>query len=226
MKPKVLIIDYGRGNLFSICRALAHVGAQAVVSSDPAEVRKADRIVLPGVGAFGDGMDGLRARGLIEPIKEIAASGRPLLGICLGMQLLLSESSEFGTHEGLGIIPGKVIRFSEQEKGSRIKVPHVGWSPLLSPKGGGSWDGTLLRGQTPGGFFYFVHSYYAAPADPEHCLAETPMGKTEFCSVVAAHGNIVGCQFHPEKSGEGGLALIKNWIAARPIMPPAPTEAR
>ncbi len=208
MSRPVVVVDYGRGNLFSISRALAHLGADARVTSDPAEIAKADRLILPGVGAFGDGMENLRSRGLVEPLKAYAATGRPLLGICLGMQLLMDESSEFGVHAGLGLVPGKVRRFPDSPE--RLwRVPHVGWSAL--EKGGADWSGTSLSGVPGGERMYFVHSYFVETAKPEHRLAVTPYAGLEFCSVLRA-GAIEGCQFHPEKSGESGLCLLKTWL--------------
>lgn len=191
---RVVIVDYGRGNLFSLSRALEHLGATPVVTSDPAVVASAERLILPGVGAFGDGMDNLRARGLVEPVKAYAKTGRPLLGICLGMQLLLEESDEFGRHEGLGLVPGKVTRFSDSPE-RRWKVPHVGWSK------------TTLGADR----MYFVHSYHCVPAKAEHRLAETEYAGIKFCSALKA-GPVTGYQFHPEKSGEGGLCLLKEWL--------------
>jgi glutamine amidotransferase len=203
----VTVVDYGRGNLFSLARALEHLGAEAAVTSDPAAVAKAERLILPGVGAFGDGMENLRARGLVEPLKAYAKSGRPLLGICLGMQLLLDESEEFGANAGLGIVPGKVTRFKDSPERA-WKVPHVGWS-RVSPAS--PWKGSALGATPDGERMYFVHSYHAVPAKAEHRLAETPYAGTSFCSALKA-GPVQGYQFHPEKSGESGLCLLKEWL--------------
>ena len=205
----VTIVDYGRGNLFSLARALEHLGASAAVTSDPAAIASAERLILPGVGAFGDGMDNLRSRGLIEPLKEYAALGRPLLGICLGMQLLLEESDEFGTHAGLGIVPGTVTRFADSPERS-WKVPHVGWS-RISPAAPSGWDSSALAALPDGERMYFVHSYFAVPAKAEHRLAMTPYAGIDFCSALKA-GTVQGVQFHPEKSGERGLCLLKEWL--------------
>lgn len=207
MKP-VVVVDYGRGNLFSISRALAHLGAEAKVTSDPAAIAAAERLILPGVGAFGDGMENLRARGLVAPLKTYASSGHPLLGICLGMQLLMDGSDEFGENEGLGLVPGRVRRFPDSPERA-WKVPHVGWSALNSS--GAAWDGTMLAGLPEGERMYFVHSYFVETAKPEHRLAVTPYAGAEFCSVLRA-GPVEGCQFHPEKSGERGLCLLKTWL--------------
>lgn len=208
MRRSVAVVDYGRGNLFSISRALAHLGAEARVTSDPAELAAADRLILPGVGAFGDGMENLRERGLVEPLKAYAATGRPLLGICLGMQLLMDESEEFGRHEGLGLVPGRVRRFPDSPE-RRWRVPHVGWSALET--GGAAWRGSSLEGLKAGERMYFVHSYFVETAKPEHRLAVTPYAGLEFCSVLRA-GSVEGCQFHPEKSGESGLCLLRTWL--------------
>lgn len=202
---RVTVVDYGRGNLFSIEQALRKLGCEATVTGDPAAILDAERVILPGVGAFGDGMEGLRGRGLVEPLKRFSESGRPLLGICLGMQLLLEESSEFGRHEGLGLVPGRVARFTGT---GDYKIPHVGWNKLAPAA---DWAGTALAGLGPDAFMYFVHSFVAEPAHPEDRLAVTPYAGAEFCSVLRSR-NILGCQFHPEKSGEAGLCLIKNWL--------------
>lgn len=204
--PRLLVVDYGLGNLHSVCRALTAAEATPVVSADPADLETAELVVLPGVGAFGDGMRGLTERGLVEPLRRYAASGRPLIGICLGTQLLLGRSTEFGEHEGLGIIPGKVVPLEARRP---AKIPHIGWSALVPS--GRSWSGTPLAGLPEAGEVYFVHSFAARPDRPEHSLAECDYGGVRFCAVVAA-GRVVGCQFHPEKSGPYGLAILRNFI--------------
>ncbi|MBI4345280.1 MAG: imidazole glycerol phosphate synthase subunit HisH [Elusimicrobia bacterium] len=206
----VVVVDYGRGNLRSITRALAHVGAEAVVSSDPADVAGAERVLLPGVGAFGDGMEGLRARGLVEPLRHFTRTGRPFLGICLGMQLLMQEGHEFGRHDGLGVVPGKTVRLPDRQGGARVKIPHIGWS-VLEP--GAEWTATALAGLEPGGQVYFVHSFVAEPADPEDRLALTPFAGERFCSALR-RDNVLGFQFHPEKSGPAGLAILSRWVSS------------
>lgn len=207
VKP-VLIVDYGLGNLASVARAARHLGAEPVISSDPARLRDAERAILPGVGAFGVAMANLDRLGLIEPLQHYAESGRPLLGICLGMQLFMEESSEGGMHAGLGLIPGPVVRLSEA-RSSGIKVPHVGWSSLEPD--GRDWSGTALDGLQPGEALYFVHSYHVRPRDPSDVLAYTTYGESRFCSVIARSA-VVGCQAHPEKSGESGLRLLGNFL--------------
>jgi glutamine amidotransferase len=205
---QVLIVDYGLGNLASVARAARHLGAAPVIGSDPALLRDAERAILPGVGAFGVAMANLDRLGLVEPLKQYAASGRPLLGICLGMQLFMEESSEGGTHAGLGLIPGRVDRLPEA-RSSSIKVPHIGWSDLEPD--GRDWSDTVLDGLQPGDALYFVHSYFVRPQAAVDVLASTTYGEARFCSVIA-RGAVVGCQAHPEKSGESGLRLLGNFL--------------
>jgi glutamine amidotransferase len=195
----ITIVDYGVGNLRSVQKALEAVGAPALVSAEPAALERARGIVLPGVGAFGDGMAQLRARGLVEPLLDQVQRNKPLLGICLGMQLLFEESEEMGRHAGLGLLPGRVLRFPEND----LKVPHVGWNRLRPV------DHPLLAGIPGGGYAYFVHSYYARPAARGDVLATTDYG-LEFASVVG-RGSTWGAQFHPEKSQEVGLRLLANF---------------
>ena len=207
----VVVADYGRGNLFSVCQAVARVGGAPVLSSDPVAVRGAERVILPGVGAFGDAMGGLRARGLDEALVRFAATGRPLLGVCLGMQLLLEESSEFGRHGGLGLLPGRVERLPQPAPGSREKVPNVGWCRLEPVPGGTPWADSLLDAVKPGDFAYFVHSYAAQPGVPRQRLADIVFGGVPTCAAIV-RGSIAGCQFHPEKSGEVGLSIIDAFV--------------
>ena len=207
----VVVVDYGRGNLFSVCQAVARVGGVPSLSSDPAVVRGAERVILPGVGAFGDAMEGLKARGLDEALKAFAATGRPLLGVCLGMQMLLEESSEFGRHAGLGLLPGRVERLPPPAAGSREKVPNVGWCRLEPAPDGTPWAESLLAAVKPGDFAYFVHSYAAKPTVPRDRLADITFGGVPTCAALV-HGPIVGCQFHPEKSGEVGLSIVDAFV--------------
>jgi glutamine amidotransferase len=199
----IAVVDYGMGNLRSVQKALERMGAEAVVTSDSAgataALEAARGVVLPGVGAFGDAMDNLRARGLLAPIMRQVERGKPLLGICLGMQLLFEESQEMGRHQGLGLLPGRVVRFPA----GVLKVPHVGWNQLHAPQG------ALLEGVAPGAYAYFVHSYYAVPEEPADVLATTEYG-VEFSSVVG-RGKIWGAQFHPEKSQDVGMRLLGNF---------------
>jgi len=207
----IAIVDYGVGNLRSVQKALERVGATAVVTSDPAALDAAQGVVLPGVGAFGDGMDHLRARRLVEPVLRQVEGGKPLLGICLGMQLLFEQSEEMGLHQGLGLLPGRVVRFP----GSELKVPHIGWNQLRTM--GSRPVMALLQDIPDGAYAYFVHSYYAAPAEPGDLLATTEYG-LEFASVVG-RGQVYGAQFHPEKSQDVGLQLLRNF--ARLVAAPA-----
>lgn len=211
----ICIIDYGMGNLRSVQKALERVGAEAIVSRSPADVRRAEALVLPGVGAFGDAMRNLRAIDLVEPLLDSIEVGKPLLGICLGMQLLFEESEELGTHSGLGVLRGRVRLFpfanaatSPPEPGhSPLKVPHVGWNQIHIRR-----SHPLLDGVAHGSFAYFVHSYYVEPAHPSLVVAETDHG-VDFASVVA-QGNAMGIQFHPEKSQWVGLRILANFACA------------
>lgn len=212
MPVRTTVVDYGSGNLFSVARAIETCGGSVVMACCPADVRAADRLVLPGVGAFAAGMQGLRERGLDEAIAEYARTGRPLLGICLGMQMLFAGSCEFGDHGGLGLIDGRVLPIEPRDASGRpLKVPHIGWSPLVRPPVCQTWDGSALQPIVPGTPAYFVHSYTAVPAHEEDRLADTYYGS---CRVSAAvrRGNITGCQFHPEKSAGAGLAVIRRFL--------------
>ena len=209
---KVTIIDYGLSNLLSVQHAFAHFGAETLVTGDPAAVLAADALVLPGVGAFKDGMAGLEKLGLIEPIRRKAAAGTPLLGICLGMQMLFDESEEFGLHKGLGLIPGRVVKIPDTDAdGKPQRVPHISWDPLYPAGGRADFAGTVLAGVKPGEECYFIHSYEAKPAAEADRLADTVYGGRKICA-AAGHGSVVGCQFHPEKSGEVGLRIIQEYL--------------
>lgn len=208
----VLVVDYGMGNLYSIGRALEHLGASVRISDSPENIEKADRLVLPGVGAFADGVRGLEERGLIEPLKKYASSGRPLLGICLGMQLLFEMSEEFGEHCGLGLVPGRVVAVPATDvDGKPHKVPHMGWSALRRPVGRHSWTGTILANVEEGEAVYFVHSFMAVPANKSNRFADTHYGGQQICAAVH-WDHIYGCQFHPEKSGKVGLRILKTFL--------------
>ena len=200
----IAVIDYGLVNLFSLCRSLEAIGQQPVVTGDPALLRQADKLFLPGVGAFADAAAKLRQTGLDRVIQEEAAAGKPLMGICLGMQLLFEESHEFGTWKGLGLIPGKVVPM-EGVIPADYKIPHIGWNALHFP---GGVRHPLLASVEEGDCVYFVHSYYATDCDPA-VIATTEYG-AELTAAVA-RGNVMGCQFHPEKSGDVGLAILKTF---------------
>lgn len=196
----VAIIDYGVGNLFSLKSSLAAIGADAVVTGDAEVIRAADKIILPGVGAFGDAAAKLRESGLDKVVIEEAKSGKPLLGICLGMQLLFDKSFEYGEHEGLGLIPGE-IRSIREVIGEGLKVPHIGWNALKFTR-----ENELFRYLKDGDYVYFVHSFYGA-----NC-AESVIATAEYgadLTAAVANKNVYGCQFHPEKSGNVGLNILK-----------------
>lgn len=212
MTPIVTVVDYGIGNLFSVTTALEKCGAQVVLSDRADEIAHASRLVLPGVGAFAQGMRGLRDRGLVEPLQAFAASGRPLLGICLGMQMLFSSSEEFGEHEGLGLIDGRIVPIEPRdEHGLPMKVPHIGWSPLLKPSPDTYWKDSILRKLDPGAHAYFVHSYTASPTHPNNRLADALYGGVRIAAAVR-RDNIFGCQFHPEKSARAGLRIVEAFL--------------
>ena len=209
---RITVADYGLGNLFSIRRTLEHLGVAVDITSDPEAVRHAQGLILPGVGAFGDGMRQLHERGLVEPLRELVRAGRPILGICLGMQLLFSESEEFGAHEGLGFIQGRVQRLSGRGvDGERVEVPNVGWNVLIRSPGLSSWDGTLLEGLAESESMYFVHSYVPRPVDPGVTLAWIHYGGQSYAGVVQ-RDNVMGCQGHPEKSGATGMRILRNFV--------------
>jgi glutamine amidotransferase len=210
--PEVVVIDYGVGNLLSVQRGLEHCGATVELTSDPARIAAATRVVLPGVGAFANAMQALRERGLVEAIRQVAAAGIPLLGICLGMQLLLDESEEFGLSRGLGIIPGRVVEIPGQSIGHEaLKIPHIGWNSL-QPADGAHWQESLLADLASGAAVYFVHSFMAVPANPAFRLADCLYGGHRIPAVIR-QGRTTGCQFHPEKSGEAGLTILRRFCA-------------
>jgi glutamine amidotransferase len=197
----IALVDYGIGNLRSVQKALLAVGAEVSLTSDPQEVRRAEKIILPGVGAFGDGMLGLKAGGFIEVLEEARSREKPLLGICLGMQLLFEASEEAPTQAGLGYLPGQVRRFS----GEGLKVPHTGWNQI-HPIGASP----LLIGLEDGSYAYFNHGYYCEPQNPDNILAVTDYG-LRYTS-VAGQGRLFGVQFHPEKSQAVGLQILRNFV--------------
>ncbi len=199
----VAIIDYGVGNLFSLQSSFAAIGAEATVTADKEVLEKADCIILPGVGAFEDAAKKLRSTGLDKTLKELAAKGKPLMGICLGMQLLFEKSYEYGCHEGLGLLKGSV-RPIQDVIPADYKIPHIGWNGLIMKK-----ESPLMKYTRQGDCVYFVHSYYAADCTPA-VIATAEYG-AELTAAVAA-GNVLGCQFHPEKSGEVGLKILKAFV--------------
>lgn len=210
--PRVAIVDYGSGNLHSVLRACRHAGLDASVTSDRRQLSAAAGIILPGVGAFGDAMTTLRSLDLVGPLREAAATGTPILGICLGIQLLMTRSEEFGVHEGLDILKGSVKRFDEPREGDRaLKVPEIGWNAIRRPRGPGDpWTGTPLEGQRDGEAMYFVHSYCVQPEDEKVILSTTRYGQIEYCSALR-RGDLFAFQFHPERSGIEGLRVYGAW---------------
>ena len=195
------IIDYEMGNLRSVQKALERVGAQAVITSDPAVVADASKVILPGVGAFRDAIAALRQRKLVEPIKAAIEAGKPFLGICLGLQLLMERGYEDGEHEGLGVLAGDCVRFDVPRE---YKVPHMGWNQVRCRQ-----RSAIFEGIDDGAHFYFVHSYYVVPRDESMIATETDYS-LPFCSSIA-RGNLFATQFHPEKSQANGLRLLKNF---------------
>ena len=207
----VAIVDYGLGNLHSVQLACEHVGLAARITSDRREVLDADAVILPGVGAFGDAMGTLNRLDLVGVLRDVAASGKPLFGICLGLQLLMESSEEFGQHQGLGIIKGRVVPLGEpRENGRRLKVPQVGWNGVQKPATV-DWSETPLRDIATNEMFYFVHSFVVVPEDEGVVCSTTAYGDVDFCSSVR-YGNVFACQFHPERSGERGLTVYHNLV--------------
>ncbi len=208
---KIKIINYFAGNIFSVTKAFEHFGAEVEIINSPEDISSADALVLPGVGAFGDGMASLKDQNLDQGIYDFIKTGKTFIGICLGMQLLFSSSEEFGFHEGLNIISGKVKRLPEQNS---MKIPHIGWSRLLHPENADAncWKNTILSSYRQENDMYFIHSFAGYPDNPSECLARARYGSQFFCAAVRKD-NVWGCQFHPEKSGEAGLDIIKEFLS-------------
>ncbi len=203
------IVDYNMGNLASVINAFKKVGADVQLESNPAKLDEYDKLILPGVGAFGDAMDHLKANGMDVAVNTFASRGKPLLGICLGMQLLFDSSEEFGSTQGLGLIPGEVVAFDESKFDQPLKVPHMGWNELFQQPVGADPSVCPLFNDLPNDFYlYFVHSYHAV-CDDKYAIGKTHYGY-EFVSAVQ-NGNIYGIQPHPEKSHENGLKIIENF---------------
>jgi len=196
----IAIVDYGIGNLGSVTKGFRHVGAETVLTGDPSALRAAEALVLPGDGAFAASMDELRGRGLVDVLLEAARGGKPLLGICIGMQLLFDESEEHGRHAGLGLLPGRVRRFDDT-----LVVPHMGWNALEVRH-----PHPLFTGLSAGAYVYFVHSYFCDPARAEDVIATTSYGGD--VAAVVGRDNVLGVQFHPEKSQGVGLRMVRNFV--------------
>ncbi|MFT7622834.1 MAG: glutamine amidotransferase [Myxococcota bacterium] len=197
---RVTVVDHGAGNIRSVVRALTHVGANVQVSADPDTIASADRLVVPGQGAFGDCMTRLRAQGLVDPITAHIRAERPYLGICLGLQVLFDVGREHGEHQGLGVLAGECIPLP---RAPGLKIPHMGWNQI---------HGTALGSEADGAWFYFVHGFHVVP-DTQDCDATTTDYGGDFVSAVT-RGNLMACQFHPEKSQEAGLGLLRRFLAS------------
>jgi imidazole glycerol-phosphate synthase subunit HisH len=210
---RVAIIDYQMGNLFSVGHACQTVGLETVITSDPAVIKDCEAAILPGVGAFGEAMENIGRLGLTGPIRDFIDSGRPFLGVCLGLQLLFTESEEFGSHRGLDVIPGKVVRFPQiGPGGGKLKIPQIGWNQIRPAGGARSWEGSAFEGIHPQSYMYFVHSYYVKPDQVADVLSVTNYEGLDYCSSIS-HGNVLATQFHPEKSAQEGLLIYRNWSA-------------
>lgn len=206
----IAVIDYGMGNLRSVQKGFEKLGFEATVTSNPSTILNADRVVLPGVGAFRDCIHNLEHGGFIEPIIKVVEQGKPFLGICLGLQMLFSESEEFGVHKGLGLVPGRVVRFtnSVSESGEKLPVPHMGWNQISLKH-----ETPLFEGIDEGANVYFVHSYYVKPDDPDFIAATSNYG-IDFCAAIVKD-NLMATQFHPEKSQAIGLQILKNFASLK-----------
>jgi imidazole glycerol-phosphate synthase subunit HisH len=214
MTRTVTIADYGIGNLLSVARAFEKVGATVEVTRDHTRIAGAELLILPGVGAFGDCMTAFMACGFEDPVRKFAASGRPLLGLCVGMQILFDGSEEFGFTNGLGLIPGQVKAIPKTSpSGKSLKLPHIGWTDIMSPVEslGDHWKNSVLHNIRPSTPMYFVHSFTAWPTNPDHRLADAEYGGNRICATTRKD-NILGAQFHPEKSGPDGLLLLANFV--------------
>ena len=211
MNAVVHVVDYGIGNLYSVARAVERAGGEARLASTAAQIADAERLLLPGVGAFEPCISTLAESGLVDEVRSFAERGRPFLGICVGMQLLFDYSLEFGRHEGLGLIAGHVAPIPGADESGERKVPHIGWSPLLNPEGQ-DWRGSLLDGVGPGeASAYFVHSFNCIPDDPKTRLADVDYLGYRICAGVR-QDNITAFQFHPEKSGSVGLSMLERFL--------------
>ena len=207
---KIAIIDYEAGNLYSVQHACNFVGAESKITSDVREIMAADGVILPGVGAFGEAMDNLRKKGLIDPIRDFVKSGKPFMGVCLGLQLLFTQSEEFGLHQGLNLIEGEVKRFpNKNPKGKAVRVPQIGWNQIKS-QDKNRWKKSPFKNLADNEFMYFVHSFFVTPKDKKDILSTSNYEGIEYCSSIL-RDNLFATQFHPEKSAQEGIKIYKNW---------------
>ncbi len=212
MNTNVVIIDFGSGNVSSVERAIKQFTRNCELTSNPQKIIDADRLILPGDGAFGDSMKQLKQRNLIEPIKKYIDKGKPFLGICVGMQILATSSEEFGFHQGLDYIPGRVVKLPQPAVNKhQYKIPQIGWNTLIKSKNKRSWKGTIFEDIKEGNWVYFIHSYVVVPEDDSYNLAFTNYGGNLYSSAVVKK-NISACQFHPEKSATVGLKILEKFI--------------
>ena len=209
LSKKITIIDYGCGNILNLARAIKFIGYEVDITHDKNKIINSSYVILPGVGAFGNAMKQIEKYNLHNTILEYAKSNKPLLGICLGMQILLTVSYEFGTHKGLGLIEGKVIKISN-EKNKEIKIPHMGWNEIYPNNNKKEWKNKILKNSSIGKSFYFVHSFVCITKNYDSTVAVCNYSDISIPAVVAT-GNVFGCQFHPEKSADNGLAVLKNF---------------
>lgn len=208
--PKVTVLDFGIGNLYSVCRAAEKCGADVELVDRCPKVEQVERLILPGVGAFGKCLEAMAAYGAVDLARELALTDRPLLGICVGMQALFDVGEEFGEHQGIGLIPGRVKQLAPPASQNALKLPHIGWAPLECPAPG-HWDSSLLRSVTHGESAYFVHSYHGVPDNDSAVLATTHYGSVRITAAVM-HENVTGMQFHPERSGPVGLRILREFV--------------
>ena len=209
LSKKITIIDYGCGNILNLARAIKFIGYEVDITHDKNKIINSSYVILPGVGAFGNAMKQIEKYNLHNTILEYAKLGKPLLGICLGMQILLTVSYEFGVHKGLGLIEGKVIKISN-EKNKEIKIPHMGWNEIYPNNNKKEWKNKILKNSSIGKSFYFVHSFVCITKDYDSTIAVCNYSDISIPAVIAT-GNVYGCQFHPEKSADNGLAVLKNF---------------
>ncbi|MEQ8331856.1 imidazole glycerol phosphate synthase subunit HisH [Nisaea sp.] len=210
--PKVTVLDFGIGNLYSVCRAVEKSGAEVALVDKCPRADQVERLILPGVGAFAKCLDAMRRFGAVDLSREFAETGRPMLGICVGMQALFEIGEEFGEHAGIGIIPGRVKQLKPLAGNNAFKLPHVGWAPLECPRPG-SWDSSPLRSVKPGEYTYFVHSYHGIPDQNGSILATTTYDGIKITAAVSKD-NVTGVQFHPERSGPVGLRIMESFVTS------------